>query len=44
MGQKSQYQVKMRQRTKRKKSRDRLVKKGENLEQFYYGKFYIKAG
>lgn len=42
MGQKSQYQVKMKQREKRKKARQKLVKKGENLTEFYYGKYYIK--
>ena len=42
MGQKKRSQVLMEQRGKRKKARDRLVKKGENLADFYYGKYYIK--
>ena len=44
MGQKSQYQVENKQRQKRKKARQKLTKKGENLSEFYYGKFYIKQG
>lgn len=43
MGQKSQYQVKLKQRIKRKKKRGNLVKKGQNLTDFYYGKFYLKG-
>ena len=44
MGHKKQYQMKMQQRLKRKKARDRLTKKGEKLEAYYYGKYYIKQG
>jgi len=39
---KSQYQVKTRQAKKRKKARARLTKKGLNLTDYYYNKFYIK--
>jgi hypothetical protein len=42
MGLKSQYQVKTRQAKKRKKARARLTKKGLNLTDYYYNKFYIK--
>lgn len=44
MGLKSQYQVKMKQRDKRKKKRQHLAAKGENLANFYYGKYYLKSG
>jgi hypothetical protein len=44
MGQKSQFQVGMKQREKRKKKRNRLVKKGQDLKDFYYGKYYLKLG
>ena len=44
MGQKSQYQIGNKQREKRKKARQKLAKKGENLTDFYYGKYYIKQG
>jgi len=39
---KSQYQVKIRQAKKRKKARAQLTKKGLNLTDYYYDKFYIK--
>ena len=44
MGQRSQYQMGQQQRERRKKKRDRLAKKGANLNDIYYGKFYIKLG
>ena len=44
MGQKRRYQLGMQQRTKRKKARARLAKKGEKIESYYYGGFYIKQG
>jgi hypothetical protein len=43
MGLKSQGQIKMKQREKRKKARAQLTKKGAKLEDFYYGKFYLKT-
>ena len=43
MGQKSQHQVGMKQRVKRKKKRAKLAKKGMKLDEFYYGKFYLKS-
>jgi hypothetical protein len=43
VGLKSQNQIKMKQREKRKKSRDRLTKKGAKLEDYYYGRFYLKS-
>jgi hypothetical protein len=42
MGLKSQYQVKSRQAKKRKKARAQLTKKGLNLNDYYYNKFYLK--
>lgn len=42
MGLKSQYQVKIRQAKKRKKTRAQITKKGENLNDYYYNKFYLK--
>jgi len=44
MGLKSQYQMKIKQRQKRQKSRKKLAAKGENLNEYYYGKYYIKLG
>ena len=44
MGLKSQYQVKMKQREKRKKDRKKLAAKGQDLNQYYYGKYYLKLG
>ena len=43
MGQKSQYQISMKQAAKRKAKRKKLAAKGNNLTDFYYGKFYLKA-
>ena len=43
MSLKSQFQMKAKQRKKRIKSRKDLVAKGQKLEDFYYGKFYLKA-
>jgi hypothetical protein len=42
MGLKSQFQVKARQAKKRKKARAKLTKKGLNLTDYYYNKFYLK--
>lgn len=39
---KSQYQVKARQAKKRKKTRVQLAKKGLNIADYYYNKFYLK--
>jgi len=44
MGQKTQYQIGMKQREKRKKRRVRLAKKGQNLQDFFYGKYFLKVG
>jgi hypothetical protein len=43
MGLKSQYQVGMKQRQKRKKARAKLTAKGEKLENYFYGKYYLKS-
>jgi hypothetical protein len=43
MGLKSQNQIKMKQRTKRKKQRAQILKKGAKLEDYYYGKFYLRS-
>ena len=42
MGLKSQYQVRAKQAKKRKKARAQMVKKGLNLTDYYYNKFYLK--
>ena len=44
MGLKSQFQIKMKQRQKRKKTRRQLSAKGQNLNEYFYGKFYLKSG
>ena len=43
MGLKSQFQMGMKQRVGRKKKRDKLTAKGANLNEYFYGKYYIKA-
>jgi hypothetical protein len=43
MGLKSQNQIKMKQREKRKKQRAQILKKGAKLEDYYYGKFYLRS-
>lgn len=40
----SQFQIKMKQARKRKKARKRIVKKGQDLKDYFYGKYYIKLG
>ena len=44
MGLKSQHAIKMKQQVKRKKTRKQLAAKGQNLADYYYGKYYIKLG
>ena len=44
MGLKSQYQVGMKQREKRKKKRVKMAKKGQDPKDFFYGKYYLKSG
>ncbi|MCX5686894.1 MAG: hypothetical protein NTW09_05515 [Candidatus Omnitrophica bacterium] len=44
MGLKSQYQVGMKQREKRKKKRVKLAAKGQNASDYFYGKYYLKSG
>ena len=44
MGLKSQFQIGMKQRKKRKAKRDKLTKKGANIADYFYGKYYIKLG
>ncbi len=44
MGLKSQFQVRSRQAVKRKKKREKLAKRGQDLKEIYYGKYYLKAG
>lgn len=43
MGLKSQYQVSRKQRIKRKAARKKLTAKDEKLNEYFYGKYYIKA-
>jgi len=42
MGLKSRYQIKSKQAQKRKKARAQLTKKGLNLNEYFYNKFYLK--
>ena len=42
MGLKSQFQIGMKQRSNRKKKRKKLALKGSNLNEYFYGKYYIK--
>ena len=44
MGQNSRFQIGMKQREKRKKKRARLTKKGLDTKDYFYGKFFLKAG
>lgn len=44
MGLRSQRQIGMKQAAKRKAKRKRLTAKGQNLTDYYYGKYYLKAG
>lgn len=43
MGLKSQYQISRKQRHKRKDARKKLTAKGENLNEYFYGKYYLKS-
>lgn len=42
MGLKSQYQISRKQRFKRKDARKKLTAKGQDLKEYFYGKYYIK--
>jgi hypothetical protein len=44
MGLRSQFQINMKQRQKRKKKRKAMAAKGQNLSEYYYGKYYVKLG
>ena len=44
MGLRTQRQMKFKQAIKRKAKRKRLTAKGENLNDYYYGKYYLKLG
>jgi hypothetical protein len=44
MGLRSQNQVRMKQAAKRKARRKRLSAKGANLNEYFYGKYYVKLG
>jgi len=43
MGLKTQFQKRLKQAEKRKKKRRRLAAKGQNVNDFFYGQFYLKA-
>jgi exoribonuclease II len=43
MGLKTQFQKRMKQAMKRKKKRQRLAAKGQNVNDFLYGRFYLKT-
>ena len=42
MGLRTQRQMKLKQAIKRKAKRKRLTAKGENLNEYFYGKYYLK--
>jgi len=44
MGLRTQRQIKLKQGIKRKARRKRLTTKGENLNDYFYGKYYLKLG
>lgn len=44
MGRKKRFQIGMKQREKRKKARNKLTAKGENLTEYYYDRYYVKLG
>ncbi len=44
MGLKKQFQLKMKQKKKRKLTRKKLLAKGQDLKEYFYGKYYIKLG
>ncbi|MFA5143314.1 MAG: hypothetical protein WC522_03990 [Candidatus Omnitrophota bacterium] len=44
MGLRTQRQIKLKQAIKRKAKRKHLTAKGEDLKQYYYGKYYLKIG
>ena len=44
MGLRTQRQLKLKQAIKRKAKRKRLTAKGENLNEYFYGKYYLKLG
>jgi len=44
MGLKSQFQIKMKQAKKRKARRKHLTAKGQNPNEYFYGRYYIKLG
>ena len=44
MGQKTQYQMKLKQAKVRKKRRQRIEAKGGKMDEYFYGKYYLKIG
>lgn len=44
MGLSKQRQVRMNQKAKRKKRRNRIIKKGQNVNDYFYSGCYIKLG
>jgi hypothetical protein len=44
MGLRSQRQIKAKQAKKRQAKRKSLTAKGANLNDYYYGKYYLKLG
>ena len=44
MGLRTQRQIKLKQAIKRKAKRKRLTAKGANLNDYFYGKYYLKLG
>jgi hypothetical protein len=44
MGQKTQFQVRGKQREKRRKFRKKLAALGKKQDEYLYGRFYLKLG
>lgn len=44
MGIKKQYQIKRQQRLVRKKARKKLISKGADIKEYFYGRYYLKSG
>jgi len=43
MGLKSQFQIGLKQREKRKKARTKLARVGQNVSDYFYGAYYLKS-
>jgi hypothetical protein len=44
MSLKKQFQLKMKQKKKRKKERKKILAKGQDVNEYFYGRYYLKSG